>query len=617
MYPSTTTLLLTHRAAPQDLSSSSPPPSSRLEVGQPSDLPANQLHRDCDLDLERIDLEPSEQGGARGGIAAENIATVTGSEMHRPQNTNGHQTLDSDWDLDIQADLSPSPRNRKATLSPLKTLFPHRSTRGHERTLSANPSTKSGSPYSHSSFFSSTTSLRMTMSTTSFSTLGRGENFLSRTLLPFRLLDRRSTSSPPCSFSPHESLDAWEVVDSSDSLKAGAGEKQKSATASPDCSTCRHKSVRITEEVRVDSITPEVQPTGPSEQPIHPLSLRDRKVQMLLHPKKPARRSPAPPPARVEPLIPQGPTETTVRTRRAITPPTAINTREPASVNDCRQGSVSVDSLSIFQRALVTPLPLSPIEEPHSQDDPDSIALPLEETVLVKTASSPPYLASPLISASTERDLMTLSIPLDPISAQAHAKAPLTSRPESDSTSTRQHYRGRPLPATPGSGRTPVDSLYASQRDEELGGRGDYFSEGLLIDLNDTCRTAEAALEPSQPNWGGGTFPSSVPSSRSSIGFSESPTDVFSSLNATALSSPAAKVARSAVSGPLEVSDLDALVPLLDERPRNAHGYEVSFAWSCVLHVVMKELSGCDDVVQSFWTCNLADRSPRIIKYTF
>ena len=575
MHPSTTTLVLTHRAAPQELSSPSPSPQPpfRFEVGRPSDLPANQLRRDCDLeaDLEIIDLEPSEREKAQGGTAVDDVATVTGREMHCPPNTSGHQILDPDWDLDIQA---PSPRKPKITLSPLKTIFPHRFTRGHERTLSANPSINNGSPYSsHSSFFSSTTSLKMTMSTTSFSSLGRGENFLSRTLLPFRLHDRRSTSSPPCTSSPSESLEAWEVVNSPDSLEAGPGEKQKSATVSPDCSACRQKSVRITEEVKVDIITPQAQITGPPEQPIHPLSLRDRKVQMLLHPKKPARRPPAPP-ARVEPFIPHGPIETTVRTRRAITPPPAINT--PASVNDCRQGSVPVDSLSTLQRALVTPLPLSPIEERHSPDDPDSITLPLEETVPVKTISSGPCRIPPLISSSTERDLMTLSMPLEPISAHVHSQAPFTSRPEPDSASTRQHYRGRPLPATPGSLRTAVDSLYASQWDEEVGGRGDYLFEGLLIDLNDTSPAAKASSEPSRPNWGGYTFPSSVPSSRSSTNFSESPTDNFSPLNATVSSSPTTQVTRSAVSGPLEVGNLDALVSLLDERPRNAREYKVS-----------------------------------------
>ncbi|KAG6841275.1 hypothetical protein C0991_000253 [Blastosporella zonata] len=400
--------------------------------------------------------------------------------------------LDSDTEDEVHdAPRQSSSRSKNGSLSPLRTLFPYRSmTVDQPFSASPNPS-----PYSSRSSlpFLSATSLKMSMSTTSISSV-KGEGFFSRRLMSFKGKERA-----------RESLDAWEVVDSDPSPTL-------ENTSSPVRSQSFTYGMPVPQTHAVkEPIQPAPAPTTTVTTP-HPLSLRDRKPPPVPFVTRPRRPAPPPPPKLAESLpVPRGPMLTSVRTRKPPPPPKKSPrlASSPLGHDSWRPSSLDVDveSNAMLQRAIATPLPLSPIDVLSENVSPTCPILlsPAENISVCKPTPISPTAPAPNapmvtwesdgLARGTSPDLP--SMPGD-YPEDDESSSPISIRPPSPLPgplpTPRRHYPGRPLPQPPGTTRPLVDSIYAAHDDPLLSPTftGSQCPEGLLIDLDDSS-TVEAA----------------------------------------------------------------------------------------------------------------------------
>lgn len=533
----------------------------------------------------------------------------------------GRAILDSDPEDIVDETQPPEPvqdnaKRRHMSLSPLRTFFPYRPMGVFDRALSAHPSPNS-SPYSSnsSSPFLSTTSLKMTMSTTSFSTSMRSENFLSRKFLSSFKGKERVASN--------ESWDDWEEITVQEAppvLTSPVARKEKISV--------RPQTLPNGDRPLTSGTTPET-PTTPAETAVssgsqspHPLSLRDRKAPPVPFVSRPVRR-PAPPPPVLNPVAtPLGPIVTSVRTRKANPPPPPPK-KKPQVIGASPLGRTLTDeadseSSSILQRALVTPLPLTPIDARHFEYGsitpitPTSERLPGPNFPSALTPVGPSPLSLTTLNRAPGQNTLpalieppneTLNYPI--LETPTEEGSTTLISPSDGAQSFRRHYPGRPLPRPPGTTRAVVDSVYASRYNPQASGTGSALStcpEGLLIDFGDASLAVSETNAQDHP-WNDSLHvPFSATASMSSVELSGSTLDdPFSlPLDAPTPSTPAAETpttqsltilpatqittapptvqAPTPVStGPFsEITDLDVLVSRLDEEHRNGSNYDVS-----------------------------------------
>jgi len=462
--------------------------------------------------------------------------------------------LESDPE-DVVAELEPPTpkvsKRRHLSLSPLRTLFPYRPSGILDHTTSAHPSPTS--PYSLSrsapSFFRSTTSLRMPLSTpsllklplsTSTTPSTRSENF--RKLFPSKGKERAK------SLHENEALEAWELLDSDPpphSIMSAleSVKKPSSPLSGVSCST-QTQSFSLASSSPDPGQMPPITSTLPEEprppdsipnaHSTHPLSMRDRKPPPPPFVSRHVRRAPPPPPVRGVPLsVPvspnststpiqgfgTGPPLTSVRTKKSPIPPpkkkSQVITSSPLGADSWRADEAGdSQSIAIFQRALETPLPATPVDAGHFEYGPrtpltptftnmqhDLKNLSMSTTVTSSGAThneedtaASPYAQSPFADSYENRTFYGPPTPSNPHSSDSSFLPKLApvraSSPSSDESSVfTRHYHGRPLPRPPASIRTMVDSIYAAHEDVEFEATTQIDAQcpgGLLIDFEET-----------------------------------------------------------------------------------------------------------------------------------
>lgn len=614
-----------------ELSTQLSSPSISSIVPQPSESPVSP-RRDSDIDSDDS-LEIIETGSVQAQI--DNDHSLLGrrangaDSAHCPGTPRGRTKsrrpaiLDSDSDDIGEVIRSPQVNTkRRLSLSPLRTLFPYQPMVPQDRTVSAHPS-PSNNPYaSRSSFpFLSTTSLKMSMSTSSFlkfpmtPSTPRNESFVSRKLSSFKGKERARS----------ESLDTWEVVESEEPRTPTA--RRTEEPASPSLSIqgqSRGSAPSISHPVLLQpEAETDVSRNNPST---HPLSLRDRKVLPVPRVNKAARHSAPPPPiqpvphsvATPTPPISQVPVMSNVHTRMANSSPAPkakkkaqVVCASPLGVNRWEaDDEANIPIPSVFQRALATPLPSTPVESPHTQyADVLPVTIPTyQATVISSNKSRSPSQSPP--SPST-----TLSSTTTPPRASPLIPPPVERRSSADSdVHNARHYPGRPLPRPPGPSRTLVDSTYAGHEDFQVNGKT--FSEGLLIDFNDTSLTEPftsraSTPQPSERRYGTPIQISTAPStsSASSMEFVESVRKVSLPSQRDATNSPPPAARSSASAQFLEVTDLDVLVSRLHEEQQNGSDHEVSLQIVRFPGHLFLFLSGSSHVIGIHRTCKSCSNS--------
>jgi hypothetical protein len=505
---------------------------------------------------------------------------------------------------------------RKLSLSPLRTLFPYQPMVAQDRALSAHPS-RNNSPYgSRSSFsFLSTTSLKMSMSTSSFlkfpttPTTPRNESLASR---KFSFLKGRERARS-------ESLDTWEIVTS----ELPDPMEEPTTPTSPIQDQNRESSTpNMSHLALVESESNRAADSGGT----HPLSLRDRKPPV---PKVGmAARSPAPPPPvwpappvsdtvlPPTPPISQVPMVSKVHSQQRNTSPTPklskpqVMCASPPTANRWRAAGDVDDPLPyILQCALETPLPSSPVEYTR----PELADVQFPDTPSRSPSRTPPLPRKYLSSATTPSEASGF-FAADPSSLPPTQITRGLSE-DSDVPSTR-HYPGRPLPRPPGASRTLVDSTYAGHTDFQF--HENTCPDGLLIDLDDTSLSESFTRGAATPQNGAGRYGKPIQLSAASSTSSASSMDLVepisevSSLQRDAQNTLASAARQSAPAQFLEVTDLDVLISRLHEERRHESDYEVSFSLllspRCSrpsIHLV----SGTSHVIRFHGTCNSRSNS--------
>ncbi|KAG5338752.1 hypothetical protein C0989_006274, partial [Termitomyces sp. Mn162] len=417
---------------------------------------------------------------------------------------------------------------KNKNLSPLRTLFPYRGM-SVDPPLSASPNS---SPYSSRSSLSflSATSLKMSMSTTSISSV-KGEGFFSRKFLTLKGKDRAK-----------ESLDAWEVVEKQPDPSL-TSDNLSSPTRSQSFTYGMSVSTHVAKE-QAPPVSPPPNVTTSAIAP-HPLSLRDRKPPPVPFVTRPKKKAPNPPskPAPLVP-VPQGPILVSVRTRIPPSKKPAHLTSSPLVHDSWCPASLEVDaeSNSVLRRAIVTPLPVSPIESgspttPVLPSPMESISVsacapsstfptmldhqtPVWENNVVAQDMSFDLRLSPRPALPSLAESISVSIPVpgpsstpgcnhhilmregNSIAADTpdsfhmpgdypdddESRSPvLTDCPSAlrdSSPALRRHYPGRPLPQPPGTPRSLSDGT--DTHDEPRIQPASHCPEGLLIDLDDS-----------------------------------------------------------------------------------------------------------------------------------
>lgn len=422
-----------------------------------------------------------------------------------------------------------------------------------------------------------------------------------------------------------EPMDAWEVVESEHSPTNGtpsimtALEKMAESTyTSPVASPTRAQSFTYGSPIPAAAPAPPTVTQSSPEPPLnyntpHPLSLRDRKV-LSLNFTKPRRTAPKPPsPSATQtlassdpiPPVPSGPVLTSVRVRKPPPPPPPKKKPQAHGASPLSAGPWRADSLdssqspaAILQRALETPLPLTPVDSSHFEHR--SIA-PIIENGDLQSSSHPtlilrgrhPTVPADLISVNDIGVKPEFSVHLesghpfdlrptpDPAftgTTMSGASTPTRAPSPTDDTSFRHHYLGRPLPRPPGSSsRNMIDSTYAPNENDQVGGIygvGAPFPEGLLIDLDDDSLSSTPS---------GATTPV-IPPTTENGGAAFDPS-AFSNHNSTRArpqqtGQPGSPIRYS------EFTDLDVLVSRLSDSQRaDGSDYEASINTSTqILH---------------------------------
>ncbi|KAG6812894.1 hypothetical protein H0H92_015629 [Tricholoma furcatifolium] len=477
------------------LSPHTPIPASSMPLESQTETDA-----DSDTSLEIIDMNqlPAHEQLPSGSQLEENIKrdwrhrrgvefpSPPESQRRDSSKTRGRAVLDldtKDATEDVHSSRPSTPKHR--ALSPLRTLFPYRSM-AVDQPLSASPNPSPYSSHHPSSPFSSATSLKMSMSTTSITSVKGGEGFLSKRLLSFKGKERAK-----------ESLDTWEVVDS-----------HPDACPSSESHTSPTRSQSFTYGMPVVSnhanqeakSVPKPTPATTNVIPPHPLSLRDRKPPPVPTVTRPKRKAPPPPPkpAQVVP-VPQGPILTSVRTRKPPPPPPPPPQKlghlisSPLGHDSWRPLSLDVDaeSNSVLQRAMTTPLPLSPTEGLSGNvlitPSTPAVAGPAATVSLWTREPIPPVPTLPLPVSGECPNAGSQHMPGEYFSHNEY-QIPIFAQPSNHVDdllpSLRRHYPGRPLPRPPSATRSLVDSTYGIHEPRAQTSSNSQCPEGLLIDLD-------------------------------------------------------------------------------------------------------------------------------------
>ncbi|KDR80174.1 hypothetical protein GALMADRAFT_208346 [Galerina marginata CBS 339.88] len=543
-----------------------------------------------------------------------------------------------------------SPKRRFMSLSPLRTIFPRSPAPQDRATLSAHPSpSPSLYPSSRSIFFRSSSSL----STASF----LGLPLLSSTTnLKGDTLSRKIFKGKERAKTPADNIDVWEVVEEENyagvdkdgnersdqssehprSLMSAVESLQRplSDGASPTRSQSFTFGSHIANSLRSrQRITPNE--VKQFDERHHSLSLLTPRVSQELTARdwkgpstafidRPINRgrspvssasganttTPVSPSASSVELapIPEGPPLTMVRVRAMSPPPqpaqrhtTRVVHPSPLRV-DARPNVIvdehAVEAAAMYQRALDTPLPMTPVFNHFNFGGSVSI-LSLDEPPLAPISGrNGPNLLTDSISAPSRPPFATKMSP--PLTVSLHPSATSSTSPsvvntssqEEPMTPTRHHYTGRPLPRPPpttASRVNVVDSIYASPGDSGTGKNDTSYSscpEGLLIDLDDTTLDDIPGSGASTPSSDDGFWQSRphLPMSQassSSVDLVGPPTALtFDSMQAT--STPLLPMSPSRGHPPgqgivlSELTDLDLLVSRLDSEEPNGYDYEVS-----------------------------------------
>lgn len=478
IYPSTATLVPLQQTNPDDalsISSLQVPPSPPCVNEAPA---ITQSIRDCDTEstysMEMVDNLTNLQGLGSDVDMSSNPE----HEFRKPDTSRGRPILDIEPSDGSLSGSSTTRERRHTSLSPLRTLFNHFSPRAHDRPLSAHPS-PNGSPYCHSNFLRSTTSLKLTRSTPSVLSYARGENSLCRKILSLKAHEKADELTS-------ESWDSWEVLPDSSTIPLDPGPELSSHPT--QASEFGHLKDFNRLDAKQETAQPSLVSVSPTPvSPVHPLSLRDRKVPTIPYIKKPvARRVESSPVSKTDHSTPLGPVLTKVRTRKVITPPPAQQeTLALKGKNIDQQNSTILGDLCTSpktQQVLSTSSPMSPIEEMRLGQE--KIFNAVASNTIKGTPSS---LNSSLISPDTQHDLLSL-IPFHSFHGQTESS--YLTEPGSPHVHSRQHYPGRPLPQAPSELKV-VDSVYESRRLDSPASLHDTNFEGCLIDLDDTPLTRQ------------------------------------------------------------------------------------------------------------------------------
>ncbi|KAF5379155.1 hypothetical protein D9615_006067 [Tricholomella constricta] len=602
-----------HSPAPPLPTSSSPAFSQTFPRSSPRGPAAEDVDSDASsleiIDLESLQSQPEERFQSSASRLEEgtkrdcNCRGVESASSEARGRTKSRAILDSDPEDTPGLPESPkdTPKRRHLSLSPLRTFFPYRPMAIHDRAFTAHPSPNS-SPYSSRTSlpFLSTTSLKMSMSTTSFASSVKGESLFSRRLLSFKGKERATSK---------ESLDAWEFVDSEPSPSLMSAVDSMDTLPAPTLTSSPTRSQSFTYGTPV-TIGQPIEPNtalsnqGRTTSP-HPLSLRDRKAPPVPIVNRPRRRAPPPPPPPMEiPLAPQGPVLTSVRTRKPPPPPPtkkkpqAIGT-SPLGHDSWRQSSIEVEpeSNSILERALSTPLPLTPVDVLYV-NGPFTPTSSSSEIILVPTHPPPTTEPTNLITApvvngrGSDRHVpgsQGLPVSADhrdqPCGSLGAETLPRTNPVDEASPNAHRHYPGRPLPRPPGTTRPLLESTYAGlEGSHTVTGTsiGLNCPEGLLIDLEDDSIVENPISNPPTARIGEATnftTQSYAASSTSSVFLSGSIEDAPAPTQQEA-SSEVTPPAQTSSSAPFsEITDLDVLVSRIGDAEdlQDGSNYDVYF----------------------------------------
>ncbi|KAG7088832.1 hypothetical protein E1B28_012787 [Marasmius oreades] len=514
---------------------------------------------------------------------------------------------------------------RKLSLSPLRTLFPLKSSNTPQRALSAHPYSQSRNP---SPFFRSTTSLTTFGSATPTSAGNKGKE-----------KDIKG-----------EDFDSeWEFVGRPTSLILNPELAMSAPSPTPAPITRSPPKTQIS-RTPFPGVTPA---PAPASTP----TLVDKKTPFLKpKPKKPRRRDTAPSPLSSSPststiAAEAGPVVTTVRTRRTQLSPVPQKGPKPASPlrsetwNDVSETEVAQQA--ILQRATNTPLPNTPTEKAvaetfHDQDIPPTPPPPATsvnhactdgadivphgisvpgETPFSRQVSRPfsdcrsgnpsfevqskhpgehihefTSAARPVVyHIDTRKPSLSYRPPSSPISTTPSSASTHTITPTHTPTQTQfsHHYPGRPLPRPPpSSNRAIVDSTYAGSITEGTCSSRNKCPEGLLIDFGEPVHEHGSPVD-SEPtpalllqrthDSNGGSPSSKAPAtisrplnSNDTVRYRFGSSDEFANRNRTESSARAASVTEPNPNGGYShFTDLDRLVSRLDETElRNGSSYE-------------------------------------------
>ena len=530
--------------------------------------------------------------------------------------------------------LSPisSPKRRFMSLSPLKTLFPPKSPVHHDRAMSAHPS-PSPSPYaaSRSTFFRSSSTLAAAsflglplLSSVSVTT-SKSEP-LSRKIFSNKGKERAKGIDS-------EHLDAWEVLseDTYAGVDKNGDEHPRSlmsaveslqGTSNLGGSSTRSQSFNFgahtantmqPKQPHIDSPEPILDEYSSQTPHIRAVaSLRDWKGPSKVLLDRPiTRRVPASlstlsstsitssitslletPTTEMAPPLP-GPPLTSVRIRATSpSPPPSLTLKHahvaqpsPLRVDAIAKLNITTDksaaAIALHQKALETPLPITPVHHTRFGGSLDT---------------SPLRVPSP---AQPVPDLLTDSIsePLTPQTAVPHltisVQPPtiLSASSLEPMTPTRHHYSGRPLPRPPSASHRVgvVDSTYASNETPSHDAEKNDHSfnscpEGLLIDLEDTTFDNFSVSGTSTPRSDECRFApppllSTMSRTPSSVELLGDPSLSFDSIQAasTPLLPPSSGPSRTPQSAAFsDMTDLDLLVSRLTDGEQDGSDYDVS-----------------------------------------
>uniref|UniRef100_A0A0W0GAE7 Uncharacterized protein n=1 Tax=Moniliophthora roreri TaxID=221103 RepID=A0A0W0GAE7_MONRR len=462
-------------------------------------------------------------------------------------------------------------RRRQLSLSPLRTFLTPKPSTLPQRALSAHPYSQSRNP---SSFFS--------RSTTSLATLTFGRSPSSPTFSTADSKGDRHKGKQKAT----EPLDSWEIIDSDDAvadidsppqsppLESQSTQAHQNSPQHPSQHSPQYPSQHSPQYPSQHSpqypsqhspqYPSQHSPQHPSQHPtqpqIKPMPLIDKKAPFPVMKKEAKRRGTTPAAViTASPVIapPSGPIIINVRVRRPEASPAQRTPAGPSPLGSeprIPSSTTLETSVSMLQKAINTPLPLTPVEKPAIElpnrehvvpatplpvavaqssdaglftrtDSSDLSRSPSPDSCTCRHGGSPVPASRDITSDPRTLDYSSrpamqpistshpnFSIPSTPCTPGAYM-TPASNSPTHTSTqiyfdshADRHHYSGRPLPRPPPSVHTPstrtmmVDSTYApSDMQGSPSSSSSVCPEGLLIDLDEPAK--ESNSSPASPTF--------------------------------------------------------------------------------------------------------------------